>query len=56
MTKPIVFNYHDHEIALERIRELEAEVQRLKDDKANLEIKCRILEADNEHTKGQIPE
>ena len=46
MTKPIVFNYHEHELALERINELEKEVSRLREEKTNLEIKCRILEAD----------
>ena len=41
MSKPAVFNYVK---ALERIAELEAEVERLRHDKTNLEIRCRILE------------
>lgn len=54
MNKPTVFNYKDHERALDRIAELEEEVARLKEAKANLEIRCRILEADHEQDESQI--
>lgn len=39
MTKPMVFNYADHERALE-------EIARLKEDIANLQIRCRIAESE----------
>ena len=39
MTKPMVFNYADHERALE-------EIKKLKEDIANLQIRCRIAESD----------
>ena len=39
MTKPRVFNYADHERALE-------EIARLKEDIANLQIRCRIAESE----------
>ena len=39
MTKPMVFNYADHERALE-------EIAKLKEDIANLQIRCRIAESD----------
>lgn len=54
MNKPMVFNYKDHERALDRIAELEAEVARLQEAKANLEIRCRILEADHGQDESQI--
>lgn len=45
MTKPMVFNYADHERALE-------EIKKLKEDIANLQIRCRIAESEThaEHT------
>lgn len=39
MTKPMVFNYTDHERALE-------EIKKLKEDIANLQIRCRIAESE----------
>ena len=39
MTKPMVFNYADHERALE-------EIAKLKEDIANLQIRCRIAESE----------
>ena len=42
--KPTVFNYAEHEKALKRIEELEREVEELRKQRTNLEIKCRILE------------
>ena len=51
--KPPVFCYTDYvnlkrtnaELS-ERVEELEREVLKLRNDKTNLEIRCRILEAD----------
>lgn len=42
--KPTVFNYTEHQKALKRIEELEHEVEELRKQRTNLEIKCRILE------------
>ena len=39
MTKPIVFNYQDYE-------DMKKENEKLKDEIANLKIRCRIAEAD----------
>ena len=41
MTKPTVFNYADYEDALQKIK--------------NLEIRCRIAEAEAEDLKDKIP-
>lgn len=46
MGKPEVFNYQDYVKAQEKIRELEQEVEQLRRDRANLEIRNRILRAD----------
>ena len=59
MSKPQVFNYQDYvnlkrdyaELS-ERYDELEREVLKLRNDKANLEIRCRILEADRSESHG----
>ena len=55
MTKPLVFNYKDHEelrqaykALLEDNNKLMADNKRLRKENANLQIKLRILEADNE--------
>ncbi len=55
MTKPLVFNYKDHEELrqaykdlLEDNNKLIADNKRLRKENANLQIKLRILEADNE--------
>ena len=40
-TKPVVFNVIE---AMKRIDDLEAQIEELKKDRTNLEIKCRILE------------
>ena len=59
MSKPAVFNYQDYvnlkrdyAELLVRCDELEREVMKLKSDKANLEIRCRILQADRSETNG----
>ena len=53
MSKPTVFNYQgyvnlmrDYNVLYDRYCELEREVEKLRNDKTNLEIRCRILEAD----------
>jgi len=46
MTKPITFNYQDYLKALERIKELEEEVEHWKDIANTQRIRLRILEAD----------
>ncbi len=46
MGKPEMFNYQDYVKAQEKIRELEQEVEQLRRDRANLEIRNRILRAD----------
>lgn len=55
MAKPLVFNYKDHEELrqaykdlLEDNQRLVADNRRLRNQLANLEIKLRIKEADNE--------
>ena len=55
MTKPLVFNYKDHEELrqaykdlLEDNQRLVADNRRLRNQLTNLEIKLRIMEADNE--------
>ena len=59
MSKPEVFNYQnyvnlkrDYEDLLKRCEYLEREVEKLLNDKANLEIRCRILEADRSESHG----
>ena len=46
ITKPIVFNYREHEELREAYKELLEEVQQLRRDRTNLAIRCRILEAE----------
>ena len=55
MTKPLVFNYKDHEELRQAYKELLADNQRLMADNrrlrnqiTNLEIKLRIKEADDD--------
>ena len=55
MNKPLVFNYKDHEELkqaykdlLEDNNKLIADNKRLRKEKANLQLKLRIMEADNE--------
>ena len=43
--KPIVFNYKDYERLKSDQEAAQAEIDRLRDKVANLEIRCRILEA-----------
>ena len=50
-TKPVVFNAIK---AMQKIDELEAEVKRLKEANANLEIRCRIAEEDRANMKNLI--
>ena len=57
--KPPVFCYrdyvnlkHDYEELLKRCEYLEREVEKLLNDKANLEIRCRIAEADKGGANG----
>lgn len=59
MSKPQVFNYQDYvnlkrdyAELLVRYDDLEREVLKLRNDKANLEIRCRILQADRSETNG----
>lgn len=59
MSKPAVFNYQDYvnlkmdyNDLYDRYCELEQEVLKLKHDKANLEIRCRILQADRSEQNG----
>lgn len=54
--KPITFNYQEHVKALERIRDLEKTVMKLKEENTNLKIHVRILtenflEAQGENVK-----
>lgn len=49
--KPAVFNGVK---AMQRIDELEAEVKRLQEANANLEIRCRIAEEDRANMKNLI--
>ena len=49
-TKPAVFNAIK---AMQKIDELEAEVKRLKEANANLEIRCRIAETTIKELKGK---
>ena len=46
MEKPIVFNYQDYVKALERIEELEAEIEYWKEVANQQRIRLRILEGD----------
>ena len=55
MNKPLVFNYKEHEELKQAYKELLednnkliADNKRLRKEKANLQIKLRIMEADNE--------
>lgn len=55
MNKPLVFNYKEHEELkmaykelLEDNNKLIADNKRLRKENANLQIKLRIMEADNE--------
>lgn len=46
--KPVVFNYRHYTKTLEELNRLKEENKRLRRDKANLEIRLRIVEADND--------
>ena len=46
MSKPTVFCYKDYTDLKAKYTDLLYKFARLKDEKTNLEIKCRILEAD----------
>ena len=55
MSKPLVFNYSDYEKLLKEHEELQGKykaslmrITRLKADITNLQIRCRIAEANNE--------
>lgn len=56
MTKPTVFNYTDFTDLQDKYTDLLYKFARLKDEKTNLEIKCRILEADLEALKAERSE
>ena len=53
MTKPLVFCYKDYTDLKDKYTDLLYKFARLKDEKTNLEIKCRILEADLEALKAE---
>lgn len=46
MNKPLVFNYRDYEKILEENERIREENERLRKTITNLEIRCRIAEAD----------
>ena len=62
MTKPIVFNYQHYDTLRDKCNDMAIEIaelrkkneeqmftiMRLKDENTNLQIRCRIAEADNE--------
>ena len=48
MNKPLVFNYKEHEELKQAYKELLEDNKRLRKENANLQIKLRIMEADNE--------
>lgn len=53
MTKPTVFCYKDYTDLKAKYMDLLYKFARLKDEKTNLEIRCRILEADIEALKAE---
>lgn len=53
MTKPTVFCYKDYTDLKAKYTDLLYKFARLKDEKTNLEIRCRILEADIEALKAE---
>lgn len=53
MTKPTVFCYKDYTDLKAKYTDLLYKFARLKDEKTNLEIRCRILEADLEQLKAE---
>ena len=56
--KPTVFNYQEYEAQKAKIADLEAENEKLREQVANLQIRCRIAEAARETGKwegGDIP-